>query len=78
MLRSFIPWRTDMHTKDLREGCAILTQLDSKSPIYEILRSGMIDEIVRAKGYSKKRASLLVDETMAAIGADEFPVRLTP
>jgi len=67
-----------MHTKDLREGCAILSQLDHKSPIYEILRSGMIDEIVRAKGYSKERASLLVDETMAAIGAGEFPVRLTP
>jgi len=43
-----------MHTKDLREGCAILTQLDSKSPIYEILRSGMIDEIVRAKGTARR------------------------
>jgi hypothetical protein len=67
-----------MEAKDLREGCALLTQLDSESPIYEILRSGMIDEIVRAKGYSKERASQLVDETMAAIGDGEFPVSLPP
>ena len=67
-----------MHTKDLREGCAILTQLDSKSPIYEILRSGMIDEIVRAKGYSEQRAAQLVEETIAAIAAGEFPVSSTP
>ena len=67
-----------MEAKDLREGCALLTQLDSESPIYEILRSGMIDEIVRAKGYSEERASQLVDETMAAIGDGEFPVSSPP
>jgi len=72
----FGPRATVMEAKDLREGCALLTQLDSESPIYEILRSGMIDEIVRAKGYSKERASQLVDETMAAIGDGEFPVSL--
>lgn len=67
-----------MDVKALREGCALLTQLDSESPIYEILRSGMIDEIVRAKGYSKKRAAQLVEETMAAIGVGEFPTNSTP
>jgi hypothetical protein len=67
-----------MDAKDLREGCALLTHLDSKSTIYEILRSGMVKEIMRAKGYSKKRAAQLVEETMATIGAGEFPVRLVP
>ena len=67
-----------MDAKDLREGCALLTQLDTESPIYKILRGGMIDEIVRTKGYSKKRAAQLVEETMAAIGAGEFPVSSTP
>ena len=67
-----------MDAKDLREGCALLTQLDSKSPIYEILRSGMIAEIARAKGCSKKKAAELVEETMAAIGVGEFPVSSTP
>ena len=67
-----------MDVKDLREGCALLTQLDSESPIYKILRSGMIDEIVRAKGCSKEMAAQLVEETMAAIGAGEFPVSSTP
>jgi len=67
-----------MEAKDLREGCALLTQLDSESPIYEILRSGMIDAIARAKGYSRERASQLVNETIAAIGDGEFPVSLSP
>ena len=66
-----------MDAKALREGCALLTQLDSESPIYEILRNGMIAEIMRAKGYSKKRAAQLVEKTMAAIGAGEFPVSST-
>lgn len=51
----------------LKAGCEFLSVLDIDSPIYHLVRSGMILEMTANKEYGDKRAEQVVDEVIAGI-----------